>query len=250
MALTTQGAGLARWARLAMPATGVVGTAVFFLVVFSPNLPMYGDSLSDWGRWASTHQPAARSAVAILLLAYLLYMVFGVYVATLVRRSDPTAAALAQVAIVAIAVKFAIETSQIAVLSVPATGGSKDFGGSMAQLGSVLSGVSLLPFAVFLVAVGVAALITRAVPVWLAWFTLVVAGIHALAMALGLSGVSAGPMLVAFGYVWFASIPAWPLVTGAALSVAAIRGIKLASRPVAQESSSSQALSTSGSQPA
>jgi len=40
MAVTTQGADLARWVRLTMPATGVVGTAVFFLVVFSPNLPM------------------------------------------------------------------------------------------------------------------------------------------------------------------------------------------------------------------
>ena len=40
MAVTTQGADLARWVRLTMPATGVVGTGVFFLVVFSPNLPM------------------------------------------------------------------------------------------------------------------------------------------------------------------------------------------------------------------
>ena len=38
MAVTTQGADLARWVRLTMPATGVVGTAVFFLVVFSPIL--------------------------------------------------------------------------------------------------------------------------------------------------------------------------------------------------------------------
>jgi len=180
--------------RLAMPATGVVGTAVFFLVVFSPNLPMYGDSLSDWGRWAPIHQSAARDAVAILLLAYLLYMVFSVYVAALVRRSDQATATLVQVATVAIAVKFAIEMMQIAVLAVPATGGSKDFSDSMAQLGSVLSVLSLVPFALFLVAI-----------------------------VLGLAGVSASPMLVAFGFIWFASIPAWPLVTSVALLIAALR---------------------------
>jgi hypothetical protein len=223
MAVTKHGADFARWARLAMPATGLVGTAVFFLVVFSPNLPMYGDSLGDWGRWAPTHQSAARDAVAILLLAYLLYMVFGVYVATLVGRGDPGMATLVQVATVAIAVKFAIEMMQIAVLAVPETGDAKDFGGSMAQLGSVLSGLSLVPFAVFLVALGVSALISRAVPVWLAWFTLAVAGIHVFAFVLGLTGVSASPMLVAFGYVWFASIPAWPLVTSVALLISALR---------------------------
>jgi hypothetical protein len=221
--VTAQSADLARWARLAMPVTGVVGTAVFFLVVFSPNLPMYGDSLSDWGRWAPTHQSAARDAVAILALAYLLYMVFAVYLATLVRRSDPSTATLVQVATVAIAVKYAIEMMQIAVLAVPETGDSKDFGGSMAQLGSVLSGLSLVPFAVFLVAVGVAALMSRAVPAWLAWFTLAVAAIHIFAIALGLTGVSASPVLVVFGFVWFASIPAWPLVTSAALLISALR---------------------------
>jgi hypothetical protein len=223
MAVTKEGAEFARRAQLAVQATGLVGTAVFFLVVFSPNLPMYGDSLSDWGRWAPAHQLAACDAVAILLLAYLLYMVFGVYVATLVRRSDPVTAALVQVATVAIAVKFAIEMMQIAVLAVPEAGGSNDFAGSMARLGSVLSGLSLIPFAVFLVAVGVSALINRALPVWLAWFTLVVAGIHAFAMVLGLTGASAGPMLAAFGYVWFASIPAWPLVTSVALLFSALR---------------------------
>ena len=219
--------------RLAMPAIGVVGTAVFFLVVFSPNLPMYGDSLSDWGRWAPIHQSAARDAVAILLLAYLLYMVFGVYVAALVRRSDPTTATLVQVATVAIAVKFAIEMMQIAVLAVPETGGSNDFGGSMAQLGSVLSVLSLVPFALFLVAVGVSALISRAVPAWLARFTLAVAAIHVFASVLGLAGVSASPMLVAFGFIWFASIPAWPLVTSVALLIAALRRHGMALRVAA-----------------
>jgi hypothetical protein len=223
VAVTAQSADLARWARLAMPATGLVGTAVFFLVVFSRNLPMYGDSLGDWGRWAPTHQPAARDAVAILALAYLLYMVFGVYVATLVRRRDPRTDSLVQVALVAIAVKFAIEMMQIAVLAVPGVGDSKDFGGSMAQFGSVLSGLSLVPFAVFLVVVGVSALIGRAVPVWLAWFTLAVAGIHVFAIALGLTMTSVSPMLVAFGYVWFASIPAWPLVTSVVLLISAFR---------------------------
>ena len=119
--------------------------------------------------------------------------------------------------------KFAIEMAQIAVLAVPEAGDPKDFGGAMAQLGSELSGLSLVPFAVFLVAVGVSALISRAVPAWLAWFTLAVAGIHVIAIVLGLTGVSAGPMLVAFGYVWFASIPAWPLVTSVALLISAFR---------------------------
>ena len=231
--MTKQGAHFAHWARLAMPATGVVGTAVFFLVVLSPNLPMYGDSLSDWGRWAPIHQSAARGAVAILLLAYLLYMVFGVYVAELVRRSDPTTATLVQVATVAVAVKFTIEIMQIAILAVPETGGSKDFGDSMAQLGSVLSVLSLVPFALFLVAVGVSALISRAVPAWLAWFTVSVAAIHVFAIVLGLAGVSASPMLVAFGFIWFASIPAWPLVTSVALLIAAVRRYGMALRVAA-----------------
>jgi hypothetical protein len=150
-------------------------------------------------------------------------MVFGVHVATLVRRGDPKTATLVQVAMVAIAVKFAIEMMQIAVLAVPATGDSKDFGGSMAQLGTVLSGLSLVPFAVFLVAVGVSALISRVVPVWLAWFTLAVAGIHVFAIVLGLTVVSASPALVVFGFVWFASIPAWPLVTSVAILISALR---------------------------
>src|SRR5579859_5884956 len=227
MAVMRQSAETSRWPHLVWAATGVVGTGVFFLVAFSPNLPMYGDSLNDWGRWAATHQSDARHEVAILFLAYLLYMVFGIYVATLVRRSDTWTPLLVRVATVAIGVKFAIEMMQIAVLNLPTEAASQDLTRSMAQLGTDLSVYSLVPFAVFLLAVGASALISRAVPVWLAWFTLTVGAIHAFAMFLGLTGPPPlGPILVAFGLVWFASIPAWPLVTAVCLLVVGIRDFK------------------------
>jgi hypothetical protein len=220
------------WVRLALPATGVAGTVVFFLVAFSPNLPMYGDSLNDWGRWAATHHADARHAVAILLLAYLLFMIFGVYVATLIGRNEPSTRLLVQIATVAIGVKFAIEMVQVAVLNVGTEVAAQDFNRSMAQLGTELSVLSLVPFATFLLAVGGAALISQAVPAWLAWFTLTVGAIHAFAMVLGFTGPPPlGPALMAFGLVWFASIPLWPLVTSVTLIVVAFRRDQTASAP-------------------
>ena len=74
-----------------------------------------------------------------------------------------------------------------------------------------------------------AALDSPAFPRWLAWLTLFVAAIHVTAMGLALvavpdiPGLVPDPSLVAFGYVWFASIPAWPLVTGLALLISAVR---------------------------
>jgi hypothetical protein len=227
MAVMQESSDLPRWARLAIAATGVVGTGVFLLVVFSPNLPMYGDSLNDWSRWAATHQSDARHDISILFIAYMLYMVFGVYVATLMRTPDASTGLLVRIATVAIGAKFAIEMMQIAVLSLPAEAGSQDFNRSMAQLGTDLSVLSLVPFAVFLLAVGAAALISRVVPVWLAWFTFTVGAIHALAVVLGLTGApNLGPILVAYGFAWFTSIPAWPLVTAVCLLVLAVRDSK------------------------
>jgi hypothetical protein len=78
---------------------------------------------------------------------------------------------LVRVATLAIGVKFAIEMMQIAVLTLPTQIDSRDFIHALAQLGTELSTFSLVPFFVFLLAVGAAALISRAVPVWLAWFT-------------------------------------------------------------------------------
>jgi hypothetical protein len=191
---------------------------------------MYGDSLSDWGRWAPAHYADARHAVAILFLAYLLFMILGVYVATLIRGNDASTRLLAQIATVAIGVKFAIEMMQIAVLNVGTEVASQDFNRSMEQLGTEMSVLSLVPFAVFLLAVGGAALISHAVPAWLAWFTLGVGAIHALAMVLGFTGPPPlGPVLMAFGAAWFASIPLWPLITSVALIVISIRKIQTAS---------------------
>lgn len=227
MAVVNPSADLPRWARFVLAATGVVGTGVLLLVVFSPNLPMYGDSLNDWGRWAALHQAEASRDVTVLFLAYLLYMVFGTYVATLVRKSDSWTPWLVRVATVAIGVKFAIEMIQIAVLNLPTQIGSQDFNGSMAQFGAELSVLSLVPFAVFLIAVGASALISRAVPAWTAWFTLTVGAIHVFAIVLGLTGAPPmGPILAAFGFVWFLSIPAWPLVTAIGLLVVATRSFK------------------------
>jgi hypothetical protein len=190
-----------------------VGTVFFFVAAFSPNLPMYGDSLTDWGRWAPAHQLDARHIVGVLLLAYLLYMVFAVFVAILVRGDDSISALLVQVATVAVGVKFAIELIQVSVLSVPAWTSLKDFGGSMSQLGGVLSTASLVPHAVFLSAVAASALISRTLPAWLAWFTAAVGVIQVTAMLLAFTWIPPGPIVVALGTLWFTSIPAWPLVT-------------------------------------
>jgi hypothetical protein len=231
MAVVREGAETSRWARIAIAATGVAATAVFFLGAFTPNLPMYGDSLSDWGRWAAIHHSEARIGVSLVALMYLLYMVFGAYVATLVRGNDLWTHWLVRVATVAIGVKFAVEMMQVLILILPTQIASRDFIPALAQLGSELSVFSLVPFFVFLFAVGAAALISRLMPVWLAWFTLAVGAIHAFAMVLGLTGAPPiGVALMAFGVVWFLSIPAWPLVTAVGLIVVAVRGFKPATR--------------------
>jgi hypothetical protein len=215
------------WARLALAATGVAGTGVFFMVAFTPYLPIYGDSLSGWAPWALAHQADARHGVAVLFLAYLLYMVFAVYVVTVVRRGDRWTPFLVQVASVAIGVKFTIEMMLIAVLNIPTELGSQDLSDSLAWFGTELSVLSLVPFAVFLLAVGTAALISRALPLWLAWLTLTVGALHTLATVLALTGAYlVGPIqwfLYTFGVVWFMSIPLWPLVASVALIVLAIR---------------------------
>lgn len=216
--------------RLAFPAVGIAGTTVFLVVAFTSNLPMYGDSVEDWGPWAAAHQSEARDGIALLFLAYLLYMIFGVYVATLVKKADTWTPVLAQIATVAVGVKFSIEIIQIAVLNIPAQAGVQGFGSSMAQLGTELSIFGLVPFALFLLAIGTAALISRAMPAWLAWLTLAVGSVHAFAMVLGLTGPPPlGPALMAFGFVWFLSIPGWPLVTGVALFIGAL----ITTRPAA-----------------
>lgn len=215
---------LSRRARLTMSGTGIVGAAAFFLAAFSPNLPMYGDSLVDYGPWARSHQADAHQEIAILFLAYLLYMLFGVYVATLVGRNDPLSALLGRIALVAVGVRFAIEVMHISVLIVGASNDAADFGASMAVLGAQLSVLSLVPYAILLLAIGMAAKVSGTLPTWLAWFTLAVGVNHGLAMVMGITGPPPlGPGLIAFGFIWFTSIPAWPFVTGVALVVSAIR---------------------------
>lgn len=219
--------------RLTLSATGVAGTALFLVVMFLPNLPMYGDSMVEYGRWAQTHNAAARFEVGLLTLTYVIYLVFGIYFAALVRGGDALSTLLAQVALVAVGSRFAIEVIQVSVLLVPATGTTQDFGGAVAQLGSVLSGASLMPHTVFLLAARAAALSSRSIPAWLGWYTVAIGAIHVLAMLFGFSGINPGPAAAAFGFLWFASIPAWPLVAGVALMVPALRrpGMSLAPAP-------------------
>ena len=213
----------ARWARLTLAATGVAGTALFFLVALTPYLPIYGDPLDGWNLWAPAHQAGARHGVALLFLAYLLYMFFAIYVAIVVKKSDTWTPFLVRVATLAIGVKFTIEMMLIAVLNIPTELGSQYLNDSMSRLGTELSTLSLVPFAIFLVAVGAAALISRALPTWLAWFTLAVGALHTVAMAIALTGPPPlSPILIDVGYVWFTSIPGWPLVTSVTLIVLAI----------------------------
>jgi hypothetical protein len=225
--------GLPRWGRLAMSATGVVGSVTFFVVAFSPNLPMYGDSLTSWGSWAESHELDARRLAGLLLLTFALYLVFGIYVVTLVMGTNPWSALLVRVAIVAIGVRFAIEVMQVSVLSVPATADPRDFGGSMADLGAALSVMSLVPHAIFLGATGTAAVVSRAVPAWMGWFTLAAAAIQAVALLAGVAGIPLSPIGAVFGPVWFGSIPGWPLVTGVALLLSAIRRLDTRAIPAA-----------------
>ena len=220
---------LSRRAQVTMAGTGIAGTVVFFLVAFAPMLPMYGDSLVEYGSWAPAHRSDAVHEVGLLLLSYLLYLLFGVFVASMVRGDSPWSQLVGRIALTAVGVKFAIEMMQIAVLIVPTGQDPAGFVGAMAQFGTTLSGLSLVPYALFLTAVGVAALRSPACPRWLAWFTLLVGAVHITGMLLGLVSVSDIPGLVPdtsvviFGYIWFASIPGWYLVTGAALLISATR---------------------------
>lgn len=211
-------------ARVTMAGTAIVGTVVFFVGAFSSNLPMYGDSLVDWSSWAApAHRSDASHEIGILLLSYLLFLLFGVFVASLVSGESPWSQLFGRIALVAVAVKFAIEMTQISVLIVPTAQGSSGLDESMAQFGTTLSIASLIPYALFLLAVGAAALDGHAFPRWLAWFTLLVGAIHVTAMLLGVIPAPDTPALYVFGYIWFTSIPGWPLVAGVALLVSAIR---------------------------
>ena len=218
------GEDLSRGTRATMAGVGIIGTVVFFVGAFSSNLPMYGDSLVDWSSWAApAHRSDASHEIGILLLSYLLFLLFGVFVASLVSGESPRAQLFGRIALVAVAVKFAIEMMQISVLIVPTAQGSSGLDDSMSQFGTTLSIASLIPYALFLVAVGAAALDGHAFPRWLAWFTLFVGAIHVTAMLLGVIPAPDTPALYVFGYIWFTSIPGWYLVTGAALLISAIR---------------------------
>ena len=152
-----------------------------------------------------------------------MYLLFGIYVASLVRGRGPGSELLAQIALLAVGARFAIELVQISILLVPIGANAPDFGGSMAQLGSVVSGSSLFPNAIFLFAIGAAGLGVRAMPRWLAWFTVGIAAVQLTYRSLGLLGVTANPILIAFAGIWYLSIPGWPLVAGVALLVSAIK---------------------------
>ena len=215
---------LSRRTRATMAGVGIIGTVVFFLGAFSSNLPMYGDSLIDWSSWAApAHRSDASHEIGILLLSYLLFLLFGVFVASLVSGESPSSQLFGRIALVAVAVKFAIEMTQISVLIVPTAQGSSGLDDSMAQFGTTLSILSLVPYALFLIACGLAALASQAFPRWLAWFTLFVGAMHISAMILALVGLSDTPAMYVFGYIWFTSIPGWPLVAGVALLVSTIR---------------------------
>lgn len=210
--------------RATMAGFGIIGTAVFFVGALTSNLPMYGDSLVDWSNWAApAHRSDATHEIGVLFLAYLLFLLFGVFVASVVSGDSPWSQLLGRIALVAVAVKFAIEMVQISVLIVPTAQGSSGLDSSMAQFGTSLSVASLIPYALFLITVGLAALDGVAFPRWLAWFTLGVGAIHVTAMTLGLISIPDTPALYVFGFVWFTSIPAWPLVAAVAFLISAIR---------------------------
>ena len=128
-----------------MAGIGIIGTVVFFMGAFTSNLPMYGDSLVEYGSWAPAHRSDASHEIGILLLSYLLYMLFGVFVASVVSGNSSLSQLMGRIALSAVAVKFAIETMQIAVLIVPTGQDPSGFDGAMAQFGTTLSVLSLLP---------------------------------------------------------------------------------------------------------
>lgn len=209
---------------MTMAGIGIMGTVVFFLGALASNLPMYGDALVSWAAWAAPdHRSEASHEIGILLLSYLLFLLFGVFVASVVSGDSPWSQLMGRIALVAVAIKFAIEMMQISVLIVPTAQGASGLDDSMAQFGTTLSVLSLIPYALFLVAAGLAALNSAAFPRWLASFTLFVGAMHITAMLFGLISVPDTPALHVFGYIWFASIPGWYVVTGVALLISAIR---------------------------
>lgn len=213
---------LSRRARVTMAGTGIVGSVVFFLVAFFTNLPMYGDSLVKYGSWAPGHRSEASHEIGLLLLSYLLYLLFGVFVATVVRGLDPWSELMSRIALVTIGVKFAVEVVQVCVRLVPAAAAPStsppvpitDFGESMAQFGSVVSIAGLIPNAVFWAAIGVGALVSLAVPRWLGWFTLSLGALQLVSLVLGFVVARDDPLLFAVPFVGFLGIPGWPLATG------------------------------------
>ena len=210
-------ADLPRWGRLLLSATGIVGTATFLAVNFT-NLPLYGDDLQPFARWAGAHQSDARHLVGLFLLTVLLYAVFAVYVASSVGNRGPWSALMVRIALMAVAVRVAIEVVQLTFLT--AAGSVQlDLGGPVGAIGSQLAIASLVPHMVFLGAIGAAVIVGRSLPTWLGWLALAACVVQAWAFLVLFAGVPAGPL----GIVWYASIPVWPLVTGATLFVLAIR---------------------------
>ena len=208
---------LPRWGRLLMSATGIVGTATFLAINFT-NVPLYGDALEPFARWAGTHQSDARHLVGLLLLTVLLYAVFAVYVASSVGDHGPWSALMVRLAVMAVAARIAIEVVQLTFLT--AAGSSQiDLSGSLGVIGSQLAIASLVPHMVFLGAIGVAMLAGRELPRWLGWLAVAACVVQAWALLVLFAGAPAGPLSL----VWYVSIPAWPLVTGVTLFVLAIR---------------------------
>lgn len=216
-----------------MAATGIVGTGTFLAVNFS-KLPLYGDSLDSFARWAPSHRVEAGHAIGLLFLTYLLYMVFAVYVANLVAGGAGWALLMARVALTAVGTRFAIEITQLTFLSAaasnllsPGNSSPVSFAGALGIFASQLAVTSLVPYMVFLGAVGVAMLASHVVPVWLAWTTLAVAAIHAWAFLAVTVGVPVGPL----GFVWYASIFGWPLIASVTLCVFTITRRETAALP-------------------
>lgn len=208
---------LSVWARLPMSATGIVGTATFLALNFT-NLPLYGDALEPFARWAGTHQSDARHLVGLLLVTVLLYAIFAVYVASSAGNRGLWSTLMIRIALMAVAARVAIEVVQLTFLTAAASE-QLDLSGSVGAIGSQLAIASLVPHMVFLGAIGVAMVAGRALPTWLGWFALAACAVQAWALLIFFAGVPVGPL----DLVWYASIPAWPLVTGVTLFVLAIR---------------------------
>lgn len=211
---------LPRWGRLAMAATGILGTGTFLIVNFS-NLPLYGDSLDSFARWAPSHQTDAQHSIGWLLLTYLLYMTFAVYVTCVVGGRGGWSELMVRIAMTAVAARVAIEVTQLTFLTVASsallTSGpvQVDFGGALGMFARQLAVTSLIPHMIFLGAVGAAMLAGRTLPVWLAAVTLAAAAIQAWAFLAVTVRLPVGPL----GAVWYASLPLWPLVAGVTLFV-------------------------------